>query len=57
MGKEYSGKGGTACLEHPIPGDEGQVLRACRFKGGQVRNRRLWRAYKLPADDVVDLSQ
>jgi hypothetical protein len=38
MGKEYSGKGEPACLEHPIRCDEGQIVLACLFKASQVRN-------------------
>jgi hypothetical protein len=57
MGKEYSGKGGVACLEHPIPCDEGQIVRACLFKASQIRHGCVRRAHKLSADHIVDLFQ
>ncbi len=55
--EEYSGSGGPACLEHPIPCDEGQIVRACLFKTGQACDARLGRAHKLSADDTMDLCQ
>jgi hypothetical protein len=57
VGEECSGSGGSARLEHPIPCDEGQIVRACLFKAGQVRDGSLWRPHKLSADHIVDLRQ
>ena len=31
VGEECAGAGGCARLEHPIPRDEGQIVRACHF--------------------------
>ena len=57
VGEECSGSGGPARLEHPIPCDEGQIVRACLFKARQACDRDLWRPHKFSADDVVDLCQ
>jgi hypothetical protein len=57
MGEECSGSGGFAQLEDPIAGDEGQIVRACRFKAGQACHSNLCRADKFSADEAVDLFQ
>jgi hypothetical protein len=57
MGEECSGSGGPARLEHPIPGDEGQIVRACLFIAGQAFDGGLWRSDNFSADYGVDLFQ
>lgn len=55
--EECSGNSGSARLEHPIPGDEGQIVRACSFKASQARDGGLCGPHKFSADNVVDLCQ
>ena len=57
MGEKRSGSGGGALLEHPISCDERQVLRTGLFNACQACNYGLWRADKLPSDQIVDLFQ
>ena len=57
MDEKRSGSGGSALPEHPIPCDEGQIVRACRLKAGQAYHGCLWRSYEFSADKFVDLSQ
>jgi hypothetical protein len=55
VGEERSSSGRSARLEYSIPSDEGQIIRACRFKAGQARDGGLWRSHKLSADYIVNL--
>jgi hypothetical protein len=55
VGEERSGSGRSARLKYPIPSDEGQIIRAGRFKAGQARDGGLWRSHKLSADYIVNL--
>ena len=57
VSEEYSGSGGPALPEHPIPGNEGQILRAGHFKTGKARDGDLSRPYKFSTDHIVDLFQ
>ena len=57
VSKECSCAGGSSCFEYPISGDKGQIVRACLFKAGEVRDGSMWRPHKLSADYLVDLSE
>jgi hypothetical protein len=57
MGEECSGSSWSACLEHSIPGDKGQIVWPRFLKTGQARDGGVRRTDKLTPGYLVDLCQ